>query len=124
MAVDAPVPPLATGKLPVKPPFPKGKLESTGLVNVLLVKFSEPANVANVPVKGKVTFVVPVVVNVVAKAPEVVRLPPKVIVLPELLTPVPPYCPAIKLPFQVPVVIVPTVNIELEPAAGEAPTVL
>ena len=82
------------------------------------------------PDVGKVTFVAPDEVSVVAKAPEVAKaaavviLPPKVIVLPELFTPVPPYCPAITLPCQVPVPIVPTVNIEFEPAAGAAPTEL
>ena len=68
---------------------------------VLFVKVSVPAKVAMVPVVGKVIFVAPVLVNVVLKLPAVVKafavkiLPPKVIVLPELFTPVPPYCPAI-----------------------------
>lgn len=44
---------------------------------------------SSVPLVGKVTLVVPVVVNVNGLAPEVVRLPPSVIVL-ELATPVPP----------------------------------
>ena len=48
-----------------------------------------PAVVASVPVVGSVTEVLPVVVSVVVKAPEVVRLPPSVIV-PVLATPVPP----------------------------------
>jgi hypothetical protein len=39
-------------------------LEIIGVVSVLLVKVSEPAKVANVPVVGKVTFVVPVSVRV------------------------------------------------------------
>ena len=52
---------------------------------VLLVNVSVPANVANVPVVGNVTLVVAVDVNVVAKAPLVVKLPPRVIVLPLLL---------------------------------------
>jgi hypothetical protein len=43
-----------------------------------------------VPDVGRVMLVVPVVVNVMALAPEVVRLPPRVIVLLPLLTPVPP----------------------------------
>ena len=46
-------------------------------------------SVANVPVVGNVTPVAAVIVNVVANAPEVVRFPPSVIV-PVLLTPVPP----------------------------------
>jgi len=57
----------------------------------LLVSVSVPSNVANVPVVGKVTVVVAVDVNVVANAPDVVRFPPSVIVLPLLFTPVPPY---------------------------------
>ena len=68
---------------------------------VLLVKVSAPAKVASVPVVGKVTFVAPVLFKVVLKLPVVLNafavliLPPKVIVFPELSTPVPPYCPAI-----------------------------
>ena len=64
--------------------------------SVLLVKVSVPANVAIVPVVGKVILVAPVLVNVVLKLPAVVKslavkiLPPNVIVLPELFTPVPP----------------------------------
>ena len=68
-----------------------------------------PETVASVPDVGKVTFVVPVMLKVEAKAPEVVRLPPSVMVLPVLATPVPPYCPATTLAFHVPLVIVPTV---------------
>jgi hypothetical protein len=45
----------------------------------------------NVPDVGRVTLVVPVTVNVVLNAPEVVKFPPSVIVLDPLLTPVPPY---------------------------------
>lgn len=104
-----PVPPLAIGKVPVTPVVrgnpvtfvivpeegvPRAGLVSVGLVSVLLVSVSDPANVANVPVVGKVTVVVPVDVNVVLKAPEVVKLPPSVIVLPELATPVPPLAPS------------------------------
>jgi Tfp pilus assembly protein PilZ len=63
---------------------------------VLLVNVSVPANVAKVPVVGKVIFVTPVLVNVVLKLPAVVKslavkiLPPKLIVLVPLSTPVPP----------------------------------
>jgi hypothetical protein len=49
-----------------------------------------PAVVAKVPLVGKVTFVVFVMVNVLANAPEVVRFPPRVRVDAPLLTPVPP----------------------------------
>ena len=68
---------------------------------VLFVKVSVPANVAIVPVVGKVIFVAPVLVKVVLKLPAVVKslavkiLPPKVIVLLPLFTPVPPKVPAI-----------------------------
>jgi hypothetical protein len=70
--------------------------EIVGDTIVLEVKVSVPANVASVPVVGKVTFVSPVLVKVVLKVPAVVNalavliLPPKVIVLPVLTTPVPP----------------------------------
>jgi hypothetical protein len=63
-----------------------------GDVRVLLVRVSDPARVASVPVVGKVTFVAPVVVNVnelvpeVTKAPAVVILPPRSIVLAVSLT--------------------------------------
>ena len=72
-----------------------------GVAIVLFVKVSVPANVAIVPVVGKVIFVAPILVNVVLKLPAVVKslavkiLPPNVIVLPELFMPVPPNCPAI-----------------------------
>ena len=75
--------------------------EIVGDTIVLFVKVSVPANVAIVPVVGKVTLVVPILVNVVLKLPAVVKsfavniLPPKVIVLFPLLTPVPPYVPPI-----------------------------
>jgi hypothetical protein len=45
---------------------------------------------SSVPLVGSVTFVAPVMVNVVAKAPEVLNDPPKVIVLPMFAEPVPP----------------------------------
>ena len=107
-AVVAPVPPLPTGNVPVTPVVsgkpvalartaaigvPRSGVVKTGLVNVLLVNVSVPSNVANVPDTGKVTAVFAVVVNAVVKAPEVVKLPPNVIVFPVLLTPVPPFAP-------------------------------
>jgi hypothetical protein len=52
------------------------------------------SEVKSVPDVGKVTFVKPVVVNVTSFAPEVVRLPPKVIVFTPLFIPVPPFAPA------------------------------
>ena len=41
---------------------------------------SDPANVASVPVVGRVTFVAPVVVSVKADAPDVIKFPPRVTV--------------------------------------------
>jgi hypothetical protein len=49
-------------------------LAITGVVRVLLVRVSEPAKVANVPVVGSVTPVVPETVNVVPKDPEIVSV--------------------------------------------------
>ena len=46
--------------------------------------------VARVPLIGNVTLVAAVIVKVEAKAPDVVKLPPRVKVLEPLLTPVPP----------------------------------
>ena len=93
--VVTPVPPLATGRVPVTPDvkltFVIVLLEP---LMVLLVRVSAPAKVAKVPVVGNVTEVVLVAVRVVANAPDVVRLPPKVIVLPELAMPVPPLAPS------------------------------
>ena len=94
---------------------PKLGVVKTGLVNVLLVNVSVPVNVANVPVTGKVTAVFAVVVNAVLKAPEVVKLPPKVIVLPVLATPVPPLAPT-RTP--------PKVTAPLVAEAGVKPVVL
>ena len=54
-------------------------------VMVLFVNVSVPASVANVPVVGKVTFVVPVSVRVYAKLPE-----PVTVIAALLATPVPP----------------------------------
>ena len=74
---------------------------SVAETSVLFVKVSVPANVASVPVVGNVTFVEPVLVKVVVKLPAVIKsavveiLPPKLIVLVPLLTPVPPNVPAI-----------------------------
>ena len=88
---------------------------------VLLVRVSVPFRVARVPVVGRVNVVVPVVVSVTLFAPEVVKspsveiLPPRVMVLPVLATPVPPYWPVITLPFHVPDVTVPNVVMFDEP---------
>jgi hypothetical protein len=90
----------SAGVVAVGAPVKEGD-EIIGDTIVLLVKVSVPAKVAIVPVVGNVIFVSPKLVNVVLKVPAVVKalavliLPPKVIVLPVLTTPVPPYCPAI-----------------------------
>jgi hypothetical protein len=55
-------------------------LEIVGVVRVLFVKVSDPANVESVPVVGKVTPVVPLQVRVIPNAPEVIKLPPSAIV--------------------------------------------
>ena len=67
-------------KVPVKLEFTK----------VLLVNDSVPAKVANVPEVGRLIDVVPVVIIVVEKLPEVAKSPPKVMDLFPLFTPVPP----------------------------------
>lgn len=58
---------------------------TVGFVSVLFVKVSEPANVAKVPVVGKVTLVAPVKVLVYAKLPDDVTVADAL-----LATPVPP----------------------------------
>ena len=50
--------------------------------------------VKSVPEVGSVTFVRPVVVNVTLFAPDIVKLPPSVMVLNPLFIPVPPFAPA------------------------------
>src|SRR5213592_352099 len=60
------------------------------MLPLLLLNASAPASVASVPVVGNVTPVAAVIVKVLANAPAVVRLPPSVMV-PVLLTPVPPF---------------------------------
>ena len=82
------------------PPFVK-MLEIVGVVSVLFVSVSAPSLVARVPEDGSVTFVEAVSVNVTSYAPEVVTLPPSVIVFPVFATPVPPYAPVITAPFHV-----------------------
>ena len=63
---------------------------TVGLAKVLLVNVSVPINVESVPEVGKVTVVAPVVLSVKELAPEVVKLPPSVMDLLPLFTPVPP----------------------------------
>jgi hypothetical protein len=82
-------------------------------IDVVVGRTTVPVNVgeavcANVPDVGKVTEVLPDVTKATVCVLEpMVVLPLTVIVFPVLATPVPPYCPAMTEPFQVPVVIVP-----------------
>jgi len=73
------MPPFDAVKLALVPPLANDKGKE-GIWDV----------VARVPEVGKVTDVVLVMVKVEAKAPEVVKLPPRVMVLDPLFTPVPP----------------------------------
>jgi len=69
--------------------FPLAKAEPIGLTP----SAASCSAVTSVPVVGKVISVTPVVRKVNEFAPMVVRFPPKVMVLPELSTPVPPLAP-------------------------------
>ena len=132
-AVATPVPnpltPVAIGNpvALVKVPdagVPKTGAVMVGLVKVLFVKVSVPAKVAKVPVVGKVTVVAAVVVNVVAKAPEVVKSPPNVMVLFPLSMPVPPLAP-VKIPATPDVKTVDGIAAQLAtPLASEVNTLL
>ena len=85
-AVVAFVPPFAMGNVPVT--LVVKDIFETVLFDpfmVLLVRVSEPAKVANVPVVGKVTFVAAVSVLVYAKFPE-----PVTVIAALFATPVPP----------------------------------
>ena len=108
--VVKPVPPLPTPRVPVKPDIgifvqldrlPERGVPRNDAERVLLDKVSLFANVAKTPDDGSVRFVVLLEVKVMSNAGVVVKLPPTVIVLLEFATPVPPYIPAITLPFQV-----------------------
>jgi hypothetical protein len=76
-----------TLEIPVRARLEDALLKVTAVVPMYVVS----AVVARVPVVGRVTLVVAVAVRVVANAPDVVKLPPRVIVLPVFATPVPPY---------------------------------
>ena len=95
-------------------------------LTVLFVKFSVPSKVANTPEVGKVKLVLAVVFKVMSDAfepvvPVVVKFRPRVIVLPVLATPVPPFAPAtipvtfvevpIKLAVMVPAVKLPVASL-------------
>lgn len=69
------------------PPF---QVPEVIVPTVLKLERLVTAVLTSVPDVGRVTLVLPVTVRVVVNAPEVVRLPPRVIVLEPLLTPVPP----------------------------------
>lgn len=71
-------------------------------------------NVVMVPDVGRVMLVLPPVARAtvwvddpMVVAPDVLRFPPMVMVLPVLATPVPPYWPAMTLPCHVPMPMVP-----------------
>jgi hypothetical protein len=90
---------------------------------VLFVSVAVPVSVATVPDVGNVTSVGPVALKVilfpiVVKLPAVLILPPNVIVLDPLSTPVPPYIGSMIVAFQVPVVTVPSVTKSVLPSLG------
>jgi hypothetical protein len=121
--LSTPVPPLAPGNIPITPevrgnPVALDKTTALGVPRFGVTKVGLVANTAspvpvsseidsnnsaevieldlvpyNVPVVGRVTDVAAVDVKVVGNAPAVVKLPPKVTVLPVLATPVPPLAP-------------------------------
>ena len=103
-------------------PSPRKNVELLGVPVTAL--FNAVTLLIIVPLVGRVTEVLAVAVIVVEYAPDKVRLPPIVIVLAPLLTPVPPYVGPIMPPFHVPDAIVPTVVRLDDPASGLAPTVL
>ena len=77
-----------------------------------MVPREQVAVVQSVPDVGRVTDVAPVVLRVTVSVPvPITVLPETVIVFPVFATPVPPYCPAITLPFHVPVVIAPVLAV-------------
>jgi hypothetical protein len=100
---DIPVPPLEAARVPVHPNVKDAAFnnavvgeppnDNVTFVSSTFVK-AAPVGiwdvVAKVPDVGKVTVVMPVMVNVDAKAPEVARFPARVNVFVLLFTPVPP----------------------------------
>lgn len=72
------------------PPVPVGSVNDVRNE----VEVNDPEAVPyKVPDVGRVTLVAPALVRIIAFAPEVVKLPPIVMVLAPLFTPVPPNCP-------------------------------
>ena len=91
----------------------------SGPLIVLLVSVSLFESVAKVPETGRVTLVSAVTAKVVLNAPEVTRLPPKVMVLPVLATPVPPLAP-FKMPPKTTAPVVAVAGVKpVEPALNE-----
>ena len=91
----------------------------SGPLIVLLVRVSLFESVAKVPETGRVTLVLAESAKVRLNAPEVTRLPPKVIVLPLLLMPVPPLAP-FKMPPRVTAPLVAVLGVKpVEPALKE-----
>ena len=116
-ATEVTVPPELTGVAQV--PSPRKKFEDDG-VPVTGLAAGAVTEDNTVPLVGSVNVVVFVVVNVVAKAPDVVKLPPSVIVLPVFATPVPPFAPA-----TIPVILaaVPVIDAEIALAKDQTPVV-
>ena len=84
-AVVCPVPPLAMASVPASVTAPVVAVEGVKPVLPPLNEATVLEVVANVPLVGKVTDVVPVTVNVVLNAPENVRAPPNATALPPIL---------------------------------------
>ena len=93
VSVVAPVPPLATLSVPANVTAPVVAVFGVNPVEPALKDATVLDVVANVPLVGNVTLVLPVNVPVKVYAPLSVTLPPIVIVLEPLLTPVPPDAP-------------------------------
>ena len=87
--------------------MPSAGVVNVGDVSVLFVNVSLPASVASVPDEGRVTVVAAPSVKVSAYDPLVVRLPPRVMVLPVLATPVPPYAGETMVPCHCPAEMIP-----------------
>ena len=83
--VVAPVPPLPTIRVPARLTAPVVALLGVNPVLPPLNEATVLEVVANVPLVGNVTDVVPVTVIVVAKAPAWVRAPARLIALPPIL---------------------------------------
>ena len=117
VSVVAPVPPLATVRVPVV-----SLMISTQLVQSVchseMVSNGSLSVLYNVPETGNVTFVIPVNVLVYAKLPELVTVAAAL-----FATPVPPYVGLITEAFHVPVVITPVFAVTTNPLYEAAPVI-